>query len=724
MSLLQANSAGISRGPGDHPAFVGRLITQTNLLDVLGVQPFLGRNFRPDEATDGHQNVAIISWRLWQSLFNGDRNAIGENVHIAGAPYQIVGVLPRDFYFPKANELASASIARQMPEIELISPLAIDPTKNFGWMSDFGNYVVIGHLKPSVTVAQAQEQLNVIADGIVRQTPPDQLDGDPHGALGAYVQPLKEAIVGKTAARLWLLLAAVASVLLIACVNLANAQLARFAARDRESAVRSALGASSARLLQSALAEVCLLSLAGGTLGIALAFAAVRWFSLYAKLAIPRTGTISINLGVLALSVALTVGASLIFGLLPALRLLRIRPQQVLQATGRATGSRWSNELRRWLVGAQVFFCTTLLLVSGLFARSLVKLSTFDKGFSSDHVVAADILLQGHAFSNDTRVAFDDGVLAKLRALPGVQSAALASAMLLEGETWIDGVNPADGSSQAHPLANYRWISPGYFETLEQRIVAGRALNEHDRGTRNAVISQATAKAIWGDRDSLGHEFTRNGQKSTVVGVVADAHNNSLRAAPVNMVYLPFWDNPPRATYLLVRGSQEPAALMESVRTTIWSYNPNVTIARVHTMESQVSDSLAPEHLETAILVAFGGAALLLALLGIYGTLSYAVEARTQEVGIRMALGATRQSVYWLMLATVIAPVASGLLLGWVASLGIGRSLAALLYETATTDPGVIVPVIGLFIVAAAAATFVPCRHAAMVEPMEALRTE
>ncbi len=723
MSLLQANSAGISRGPGDHPAFVGRLVTQINLLDVLGVQPFLGRNFRPDEATDGHQNVAIISWRLWQSLFNGDRDTIGKTVQIAGASYQIVGVLPRDFYFPKANELASASIARQMPEIELISPLVIHPDQ-FGWNSDYGNYVVIGHLKPAITVAQAQEQLNVLANDIARQVPANQLDGDPHGALAAYVQPLKEAIVGKTAARLWLLLAAVASVLLIACVNLANAQLARFAARDRESAVRSALGASSARLLQSALAEVCLLSLAGGILGIVLAFAAIHWFSQYAKLAIPRTGAISINLGVLALSVALTVGASLIFGVLPALRLLRIRPQQVLQGTGRATGSRWSNELRRWLVGAQVFFCTALLLVSGLFAKSLVKLSTFDKGFSTDHVVAADVLLQGKEFTDESRTSFNDGVLAKLRSLPGVQSASLSSAMLLEGETWIDGVNPTEGSNQAHALANYRWIGPEYFTVLEEKIVAGRALNEHDRGTRNAVISEATARAVWPDRDAVGRQFTRNGKPSTVVGIVADARNNSLRAAPVNMVYLPYWDNPRSSVYFLVRGSQEPPALMESVRSTIWSYNPNVTIARVHTMDSQLSDSLAPEHLETAILVAFGAAALLLALLGIYGTLSYAVEARTQEVGIRMALGATRQSVYRLMLATILAPVASGLLLGWVASLGIGRSLAALLYETATTDPGVIAPVIGLFIVAAAAATFVPCRHAAMVEPMQALRTE
>jgi predicted permease len=724
MSLLQANFIGISRGAGDHPALVGRVIAQPNLLDVLGVQPILGRNFLPEEATEGHQNVALISWRLWQSLFQGDRDVLGKTVNLGGTPTEVIGVLPRQFYFPKANELASSSIARQLPEIEAIAPLVLNPLQSFGWMSDFGNYVAIGHLKPGVSISQAQEQLNVIADDIVRQVPPGQMEGDPRGALSSYVQPLKEAIVGKTATRLWLLLAAVASVLLIACVNLANAQLARFASRDREAAVRSALGASSVRLLQNALAEVVLLSIVGGALGVALAFAAVRWFSHYAQMAIPRLGAITLNPAVLGLSVALTVGASFLFGVLPALRLLRVRPHQVLHGSGRATGARWTNTLRRWLVGAQVFFCATLLLVAGLFAKSLVRLSTFDKGFSSDHVIAADVLLRGNAFNEGGRIAFDEGVLAKLRALPGVQSASLTSAMLLEGETWIDGVIPTDGSAETHALANYRWIAPDYFTTLQQKMVAGRALSEHDRGTLNAVISETTARAVWPDREAVGRQFKRNGALSTVVGVVADARNNSLRAAPVNMVYLPFWGDPPRATYFLVRGSQDPSQLIEAVRSTIWSYNSDVTIARVHTLDSQVSDSLAPEHMETAILIAFGAAALLLALLGIYGTLSYVVQARTQEVGIRMALGASRQSIYWLMLGTVMTPVFAGLFLGWLASLGIGKSLAALLYGTAMTDPGVIFPVMLLFLTAATAATFLPCRHAARIEPMEALRAE
>jgi len=724
LTMVQANTIGVSLAEGDHPVLTGRLIAQPNLLNVLGIQPFLGRNFLPEEATEGHQNVVILSWRLWQNLFHGDRDAVGKTVLLAGAPYRVTGVLPRSFYFPKANELTPSPVARQLPDIELISPLVIDPSRNFGWMSDFGNYTVLGHLKPGVSVGKAQQELNVLAEEILRQIPSNQLDGPRKYALSAYVQPLKEAIVGRTAARLWLLFAAVASVLLIACVNLANAQLARFASRDREAAVRSALGASSSRLLQNALAEIALLAVAGGTAGIFLAIVAVHWFTRYARLALPRTGAIGISLNVLALSITLTVGAAFLFGLLPALRLLHVRPQQVLQNTARSGGPRWANTLRRWLVGAQVFFCVTLLLIAGLFAKSLILLTSFDKGFSTDHVIAADVLLQGDSFGDAARASFDDGVLAKLRALPGVQSASLSSAMLLEGETWIDNVHPIGETSNPNVFANYRWIGPDYFTTLQQPLVAGRALTEQDRNTKNAVISQATAHAVWAGREAVGRQFRHNDEVFTIIGVVADSHNTSLREAPVNMVYLPYWNNPRRATYFFVRSSQDPDSLIESVRRTIWSYNPNVTISRVHTLASQVNDSLAPEHLETAILIAFGGAALLLALLGIYGTLSYAVQTRTQEVGIRMALGASRGDIYALVMRTVMPAIFAGLALGWATSFGIGRALAALLYNTQPADPEVVSTVLLLFLAAAIAAAFVPCRSAARIDPMEALRSE
>jgi predicted permease len=725
LTLLQQGSTGVRLGSSDHPRLVGKITAQPNLLDILGVQPAQGRNFLPEETVKGHEHVAIISHRLWQTLLNADPNVIGRSIQITGTPYEIVGVLPQTFYFPKANELAASPVSRQLPDNEIITPLAIDPTRNFGWNSDYGNYVALGHLKPGISIAQATENLNVVDDDIARQIPPNQIDGPPHGAIAAYIQPMKEVIVGRTSARLWLLLAAVLSVLLIACINLANAQLARLVSRDREAAVRSALGASASRILQSALAEVLLLTLTGGILGIALAFFAVHSLSAYTQLAIPRTQTITVNVAALVVSIVLTVGATFICGVLPALRLLRINPQQALQGAKGSAGSRRNGVLRRWLIGAQVFACTTLLLVAGLFAKSLIHLSSMDRGFSTDHIVAADVYLQGNAFGEDKdRASFDDGVLEKLRALPGVQSASLVSYMLLTGESWIDGVNPIGGNANKSALANYRWIGPNYFTTIQQHILEGRALDDHDRTLKNAVISEATAKAVWPGQSPINRQFQRNGNTFTVVGVAADAHNNSLRAAPANMVYLPYWDNPPYATYFLLRTKQDPTQLTESIRNTIWSYNPTVTIARIHTLDSQLSDSLAPEHLETGIFVAFGTAALLLALLGIYGTLSYSVEARTQEVGIRMALGATRPSVYRLMLGTIVAPVLIGLATGCLASLSIGKSLSALLYNAKPNDLSVMIPVVFLFAIAAVIATSLPCRRAAKIEPMEALRTE
>lgn len=723
LTLLQQNSVGVTLG-NDHPLLVGRIVAQPNLLDVLGVQPILGRGFLPQESTKGQDNVVILSWHLWQTLFHGDTGVLGKTVRIAEAPYQVVGVLPQSFYFPKPNELAPIPISRQLPENEILTPLAIDPN-HFGWLSDFGNYVCLGHLKPGTSVAQAQENLNVLADEIIRQVPPDQMEGNPHGALGAFVQPMKDVLVGRTATRLWLLMAAVLSVLLIACINLANAQLARVVSRDREAAVRSALGASAVHLLRSTLAEVCILSFVGGTLGVALAIFAVHRLGSYAQFAIPRTGDITVNITVLCLSVLLTVGATFLFGVLPALRVLRVKPAQALQGLGRTSGSRRSGTLRRWLVGAQVFSCTTLLLVAGLFAKSLIHLSTADRGFSTGGIVAADVYLQGKTFGEDkVRATFDDGVLDKLRALPGVQSATLVSYMLLAGESWIDGVKPVGKAGVESALANYRWIGPGYFSTLRQRIVEGRPLDARDRSAKNAVLSEATAKAVWPGQSAINRQFKRGDTAFTVVGVVADAQNNTLDKAPVNMVYLPYWDNPPYSTYFLVRGTQDSPSLQTAVRNAIWSYDPSVTIARVHTLDSQLNESLATEHLQTGIFVAFGAVALLLALLGIYGTLSYSVQSRTHEVGLRIALGASRPSVYRLMLGTIAIPVFLGLAMGCLASLGIGRSLRALLYGTCPADAAVILPVLCIFTVAAVVATALPCRRAAMIEPMVALRTE
>lgn len=721
IAMVHEGSAGVSLG-GDHPRYVGRISAEPNLLRVLGVHPLLGRDLVRDDAIKGHDDRAILSWNLWQTLFGGSADVLGKTFRVGTRPTTVIGVMPRDFYFPKANELNAMQMAQQAPAVDLLTPASIDPNDT-GWNSDYGNFVAIGRLKPGSTPAAAQAQLDVVTENLLRQAPPEALDGNVQGAVTTVVQPLKEAIVGKTSRGLWLLFAAVLSVLLIACINLANAQLARVMARDREAAVRAALGASAWNLLQASLLESLLLSVTGGTLGVVLAKVAVDRFADAVHIAIPRADNITLNGTALAAAIACTAGATLLFGALPALRYLRARPQAALQAGARAHGSAGGSALRRWLICGQVLACTALVLLTSLFARNLLHLLRNDQGYSTARTVIASVRLQGENFTDPARAGFDDAVLARLRDLPGVSDAAMVSSMLSQGQTWLDGVHRSDRTG-TESLAQYRWISPDYFSTVGQRILEGRALDARDRTLKNAVISKATADAVWPQVDPLGRSFSRGDHTYTVVGIAADARSNSPREAPVSMVFLPYWDNPPYESYFLVHGTQDVSSLPESVQKAIWTYDPGVTIASVRTLDSEVDDALAPERMQTTLLAAFGGAALLLALLGVYGTLNYSVQRRIQEFGIRMALGATRGNVYWITLRESILPIAVGLAGGWLLSVLVGRAVRAILFGADKADSMTSIAVIAALCLAALLATYLPCRRASRVEPMEALRSE
>ncbi len=723
ISIFGFGVDGISRSE-DHPRPLGHLTAQPNLLDVLQIQPILGRNFLPEESQPGRTHVALISWDLWQSDFHASPAAIGQTLRIEGVPCQIIGVLPKDFYFPKSDELIFGMLHRGTVDLPSISVITPEPAQfDASWSYDYGNNLVIGRLKPGVTSAQATAQLNTLENTILTQyVAKENSDPTALGDLTTYVQPLKDAIVNHSARSLWLLLAAVLSVLLIACINLANAQIARSIARDRESAVRSALGANAWSLLQTSLAEALLLAFAGSTLGIALAWVVVHRVSAYIHLAVARTEHLSINLSVLALSLVLTLGVTLLFGLLPALRQLRIRPQQALQNSTRTAGTRRGNLLRRWLIGMQIFACTALLLVSGLFVKSLTRLLTLDTGFNPAHILVASIENEDLSQTPAQISAFRDAILERLRAIPGVDSAAMTNVMLFNGESNIEAA--MGPHSPPGVLTHYRWISPGYFATMQQSILHGREFNDHDREAATIILAQKTAQILFPNEDPIGRQVRHNDKNYTVVGVVADTHSTSLRSAPVNTVYLPHWDRPRPYGFFLLRSTQAPPILAPAIRNAIWSYNPALTITRISSLDDQIGTSLSPERLETIILSAFGVSALLLALLGIYGTLSYSVATRRQEIGIRMALGATRGTIYSTTLREIIAPLVVGLLFGWLASLAIGRVIAALLYDTAPADPIVALTAVMLFLIASAAATILPCRRAATIDPMEALRAE
>ncbi|MGA7237387.1 MAG: ABC transporter permease [Bryobacteraceae bacterium] len=725
LTYLRHIAVGLTMG-AEHPRQTSAVTAIPNFFDVLQVHALLGRTFVPGDGIQGHDDVAVLTYGLWQDLFHGDPGVIGATVRLGDVPRRVVGVLPADFHFPSGTVLRSFRRGGQTvspaPDPAIFFPVALD-LMQFTWSGNYGNWVTLGRLNPGVAVAQASTQLNTIQAQILAD-PAYRGDRRP-GALGAWVQPMQEAVVGDSRTALWLLMGSVLGLMLIACLNLANAQLGRALARNREYAVRTALGAAKWRLAWNALAENLLLAAVGGATGILLAKAVLGLFLRDTPVGLPRLSEVQLNLSVLLFSVLLTCGASLLSGLLPALRLFTSHPHSSLQQSGsRSLGSRHGNRLRRWLIGLQVAGCTALLLVTGLFSKSLLHLLGQEKGFDTSQVAVAEVRLTQQTYGKDqSRVNFDDGVLANLRAIPGVQSAALMSAMPLDGESWIEPVQRMDMPNLETPLINLRWVGPGYFETTRQRLLAGRFFEERDRNLTNAVLSEGEAKALWGNDNPIGGKVQIEGRIFTVIGIVADSRNTSLKTPPARMAYVHYRDRPPFPTYFLIRAANA-GALGAIMRQAIWKYDPDVTIARVKTLDAQLTDSLAPERFETLVLLSFGASALLLAMLGIYGVLSYSVVKRKQEIGVRMALGSTRARIYKLTFAEAGTPVFVGVITGLGASLLASRAIQSLLYETQAVDPLVILIVTSLFLLSAAAAAFLPARRAASVDPMQALRSE
>jgi predicted permease len=726
LTLLRHGAGGLSLGT-DHPQLVGTVSSLPNLFEVLQAAPLLGRTFLPDDGVKGHDHVAILTYALWQTSFLGDTNVIGKTIRLADTLREVIGVLPPNFHFPNKNSLRafrSKQPASSVPEPAVFIP-AVMNLNEFSWNGEYGNWVAVARLKPGVGIRQAAAQLSTIEAQIVRETPAGSRN-DPD-ALLTSLQPMQEAVVGDSKTGLLFLMAAVIGLMLIACVNLANAQVGRTLSRQRDAAVRAALGAGKWRLVWNSLAENLVLAAAGGVAGVILAAGALNYFRRHAPVDLPRLSEVHLDLTVLLFSAILTVGSSVLFGVLPALRLLRTNPQESLQqGSSRTLGSRQSRRLRSLLIGLQVFGCTVLLLVTGLFAKSLLNLTQQEKGFETGHVAVAEVTLSGKSFSQDqSRIAFNGAVLQNLRAIPGVQTASMVSAMPLEGESWIEGIQRVDRPDREAPLINLRWVSPGYFETMREKLLAGRFFEERDRDLRSVVLSEGEAKALWPDENPVGGQVNVQGkQHHTVIGVVADSHTTSLKSEPSKMAYLHYNERPPYSSFFMARGSQSGAELVSSMRQAIWKHLPDVTIARVKSLDSQLADSLATERFHALVLMTFGTAALLLAMLGIYGVLSYSTVIRKQEIGVRMALGATRREIYSLTLGEAGTPVFTGLLAGVAASVLAGRVIQRLLFGIRTVDLSVTLIVAALFLAAALAAGFLPARRAASVDPMDALRAD
>lgn len=693
----------------------------SSLFPMLGASTQLGRTFLEEEDQPGRDNVVVLSNALWKRRFASDPSVIGRKIVLDGHPYEIIGVLASTFHFPKLSQLYAMSIAAERPE--LWKPFAVRPDE-LEAMGDF-NYACIARLRPGVSLNQALAELNTAQAHLASQAP-EKIE------LLAAMVPLRNQITDRSRRGLQLVLFAVGAVLLIGCVNIANLLLARATSRTRELAIRAAIGASARHLLQQMLAESLLLAGIGGALGVMIAYAALRVILVRAPVDLPRLDEVHLDARVLLFTVAISISSGLLFGLLPAYRLARTDPLEAMKSGARgSTEGSGPGRLRSLLVGLEVGLSTLCLIAGGLLLRSFVNLIGADKGFSVQQVVTVNLNLPDTRYPDQPqRVRFIRSVLDSVRTLPGVVSAGVSNMLPLRGEGGNNLVT-LEGTKvpfAERPLADIRGVNSEYFRTMGIRLHRGRIFAETDGEHKLALVSALTAERLWPGENPLGKRIKvgdPDGPFIEVTGVVGDVRSVGLDKAPSMTVYLPYWQ---RITWggpsLAVKTAVSPLAVSSAIRTAIRYIDSELPVPQFQTMEQLVDESVAQRRFQMNLILLFAAAALVLASLGIYGVVSYSVALRSNEMGIRMALGARGADILKMVVLRAMAPVAFGLSGGLVASLAAGRLLSGLLLGVAAVDAVTIGCVVMTLAALAALASFIPARRATRVDPATALRYE
>jgi predicted permease len=717
IALVQSSAPNLT-GVGE-PEMLNGARVSASIFRLLGVSPQLGRGFLDEEDPEGHSQVAVISDSLWKRRFKGDRSIVGRKITLDGRPHVVVGVLPPGFQFPAQNDrwirpgLGSKT--------EVIQPLGYSKDDLEEINGDY-NWSAIARLRPGVSEQMALAELNVIQAGISKRIPDEKMD------LHAVMSSLQEDIVGPSRRGLLVLLGAVGAVLLILCVNLANLSLARAAGRARESAIRTALGAGRAQLVRQTLTESLVLALAGGILGIALAAWGVQLLLGAAPLDLPRLAEVSLDGRVLGFAVLISLVTGVAFGILPALRSARAHPQEALKSGSyTTTEGRRGVRLRGVLVGVEAALSAVLLITAGLLMGSFVRLMHVDKGFDIERVLSVRVAMPSTKYTEKAQqTAFFDRLMEKTRPLPGVLSAALVSALPLQGESWVD-LAAAEGDQRPlfeRPMVNVRFVSPDYFKTLRIPFREGRPFDDSQRGRSVVIISQGTARRLWPGQSPLGRRLLHNETLEEVVGVAADVRSTSLDKDPVPIIYIPYWQRPRQAAALLVRTAMDPRGIAAGVREAIRQVDADVPVPEMQTLEEVMSDSVAQRRFQMTLVILFAAAALALAGFGIYGVVSYSVARRRTEMGIRMALGAGAAGLQRMVLWQGIRPVVAGLAVGIAGALVAGRILSSLLFQVSARDPMIIGGVAVVLLAVSVVAALAPARRATRVDPMNALRFE
>lgn len=706
----------------DRPEQIWALHITSDVLPLLGVQPLLGRMFLPEEDQPGHEHEAILSYQLWQRSFGGDRGIIGHSIRLDGEEYSIVGVMPRAFKF--APFWATKT--------ELWAPLTL---ASRAADRDGNSLRVFARLKPDVTLARARAEMSAITGRLEEEYPGTNRN--------ITVTPLMEKVVGNIRVALWVLLGAVVFVLLIACANVAHMLLARAAAREKEVAVRTALGAGRLRVMGQFLTESLMLSVLGAGGGLLLAAWAVRFLPGLSLAGIPRAETISLDGHVLLFAFAISIITGLAFGLTPALKASAVNLNASLKEGGRgSTEGIHRNRVRSLLVVSEFTMAIVLLVGAGLMIRSFLALDSINPGFNTHNVLSMVVSVTGaKADEPSHRAVFYRQLLDEVRALPGVRSASAINHLPLAGDLWtrslfIEGrPRPRPGSA---PVAIYRLVLPGYFHTMEIPVLRGRGFTERDNlnSPPVVVVNEALAHQFWPGENPIGKRIALENSPTqwfTVIGVTQNAKQGDWPSPPFPEISLPYLQNSdflgaPNSHFsyltLVVRTSVDPALFVPIIESKVQALDKSVTISQVQTMKQVVEDATAQPRFYLFTFGVFAAIALLLAAVGIYGVMSYAVSRRTHEIGIRMALGATQTDVLKQVVGQGLVLTLIGAGVGMVCALLLTRLMSSLLYGISATDPPTFVVVSLILTGVSLLACYIPARRAAKVDPMVALRHE
>jgi len=710
------NAGGLS-----NPTRVGA-IASSNLLQLLGAKPFIGRLFLPEEDTPGRTKTVILSNAFWRREFGGNEQVLQNTILLNGETYQIVGVMPSEFSLGFEVVPTVSSIS----EPDLFVPLPMDSKQREAQGDE--NYNLVARLKPGASFVQAQTELDLATKRLAEQFP------DRYPATRRFsfsIKPLLEQVVGDVRRPLIVLLAAVGCVLLIACANVANLLLTRATAREREIAIRTALGAARARLVRQLLTESVLLSILGGLVGLVFAYwmlDLLRWFS---PNNIPRLPAIRMDGRVLAFTSTIAVVTGILFGMAPALRSSKLNLNEALKEGARNVAGSRHEKLRKLLVVSELALSLVLLIGAGLLIRSFISVERVNPGFDAQNVLGMRLSVAGTSYKGERAQIFYRDLLDGVRRMPGVKSAAIADNLPLSGGIgWggisIEGNQPSEGQDLIQSDARVAGV--GYFETMGIPLISGRFFDQHD--TEDSlpviVIDEHMARNYWPNANPLGGRirFGTDNPWMTVVGVVGNVKQYDLENESRVTMYLPAAQAGGGTMYLVARTSVAPLSLATTISSSVHSMDSNIPIFDVKTMEQRLSESLARRRFAMLALGVFAGFALLLAVIGIYGVISYSVAQRTNELGIRLALGASRVDVLRLVLSAGFKLALIGIGVGLVLSFAVTRFLSSLLFGVRATDLLTFGALSVLMIVVSLLACYLPARRATKVDPLVALRYE